>query len=86
MSTASLQPGVYHAYAVNIDYEIKKKTKRRPCSENPDYTVAKCFESYVRKTVGCSSPWDISTDSNVSIDPLGRSTIMQKVITFFTHV
>ncbi len=32
-------------------------TPEKPCMEDKEYSILKCTEDFVAKTIGCSSPW-----------------------------
>ena len=44
-------------------------TPNRPCVEDTKYSVLKCTEEFVAKTVGCSSPW-----IHVEVLPHGKAS------------
>ena len=63
----NLDVGHLSSFEIRIDHKIDKNTQEHACSLESNYKISQCFEKFVRESVGCASPWDLTSDPNVSM-------------------
>ena len=50
---------------VTVNHRKNLNREEKPCVQDEGYSIYRCTEEFIRKEIGCSSPWDLHNDDEM---------------------